>query len=388
MNFSIDFNQTEKSMSNTNRLKHKLSIVIPCYNEEKTLTECVDKLQLIADEYLELECIIVNDDSTDESQKIAEHLAKKYNGIKIFKHEVNKGKGASLHTGFAYATGDFVAIQDADLEYDPFDLKKLIVPLINDKADVVMGSRFLSGGTHRVLYFWHSVGNSLLTLLSNMLTDLNLTDMETCYKVFKREVIQSIDLKENRFGFEPEVVAKISQKRLRVYETGISYYGRTYAEGKKIGLNDAWRALYCIMKYNLNKVPWIIQFIFYIIIGGISAVLNLVVFLALQMFDLPLIVTTGVAFVVAAIFNYVLCILILFRHKVKWNTNMEIIIFLFLGAFVGFVDYFSTHFFIQKGMLAGFAKILASGIGLFLNFAGRKWLVFPEKRNVDWKPQN
>lgn len=364
--------------------KYKLSIVIPCYNEEKTLAECIDKVQLIADENLELECIIVNDNSVDKSQEIAEQIAEKYEGIKVLKHDINKGKGAALHTGFAHATGDFVAIQDADLEYDPFDLKKLIVPLINNKADVVFGSRFLSGGAHRVLYFWHSVGNYFLTLLSNMLTDLNLTDMETCYKVFKREVIQAIDLKETRFGFEPEVVAKVAQKRLRVYEIGISYYGRTYAEGKKIGMKDAWRALYCILKYNLNKVPWPIQFVFYIGIGGLAAVLNLLIFLVLQTFNLPLIFNTGIAFTVAAIFNYLLCILILFRHKVKWNTTNEIIVFLFVGIVVGFIDYLSTLILINSGIADAFAKIYASAVGLFLNFAGRKWLVFPEKSNADW----
>jgi dolichol-phosphate mannosyltransferase len=230
----------------------KLSVVIPCYNEEKTLQACVDSVLAIADATLELELIVVDDCSADGSLAVARRLAERTPGLTVIHHPTNQGKGAALRTGFASATGDFVAVQDADREYDPQDLKKLLMPLRTGEADVVLGSRFLSAGYHRVLYFWHSLGNRFLTLLSNMLTDLNLTDMETCYKVFRREVIQSIAIEENRFGFEPEVVAKIAQMRLRIYEMGISYRGRTYAEGKKIGMKDGWRALYCILKYNLG----------------------------------------------------------------------------------------------------------------------------------------
>ena len=233
----------------------KLSIIIPCYNEESTLQECIDRVLAIQDETLTLELIIVDDCSNDKSLEIARGLVERSPELLLLQHEVNKGKGAALRTGIARATGDFVAIQDADLEYNPPDLKRLLIPLRDGDADVVFGSRFISTEFRRVLYFWHSVANRFLTTLSNMLTDLNLTDMETCYKVFRREVIQSIQIEENRFGFEPEVVAKIAQMRLRVYETGISYRGRTYAEGKKIGMRDGWRALYCILKYNLPKVP-------------------------------------------------------------------------------------------------------------------------------------
>jgi dolichol-phosphate mannosyltransferase len=256
----------------------KLSIIIPCYNEEKTLADCIDRVLAIEDETLELELIVVDDCSKDKSLEIARRLTERVPRLVLLQHEMNKGKGAALRTGIAHATGDFVAIQDADLEYDPMDLTKLLIPLRNGDADVVFGSRFLSSDFRRVLYFWHSLANHLLTTLSNMLTDLNLTDMETCYKVFRREIIQSIQIEENRFGFEPEVVAKIAQKRLRVYEMGISYRG---AEGKKIGMKDAWRALYCILKYNLPKVPIPVQFVFYTFIGGLAAIVNLLCLLAL-----------------------------------------------------------------------------------------------------------
>ena len=229
-----------------------LSVVIPCFNERKTLRKCVEKVMFVEDSELSLEIIIVDDCSTDGSHSVALELAERYPGhINVLKHQKNQGKGAALRTGFAKATGDFVCVQDADLEYDPCDLKRLLRPLKAGTADVVLGSRFLSGGEHRVLYYWHYLGNKLLTMVSNMFTDLNLTDMETCYKVFRRDVLQKIKIEEDRFGFEPEIVAKVAHMRLRVYEIGISYYGRTYSEGKKIGIKDAFRAMYCIMRYNL-----------------------------------------------------------------------------------------------------------------------------------------
>ncbi|HEY9153958.1 MAG TPA: glycosyltransferase, partial [Opitutaceae bacterium] len=307
--------------------KVKLSLVIPCYNEEKTLESCVDKVLAITDEALELELIVVDDCSKDNSRNVARRMAERIPGLVLLHHDVNQGKGAALRTGIARATGEFVAIQDADLEYDPMDLKRLLVPLRNGEADVVLGSRFLSAGYHRVLYFWHSLGNRFLTLLSNMLTDLNLTDMETCYKVFRREVIQSVKIEENRFGFEPEVVAKVAQMRLRIYEMGISYRGRTYAEGKKIGVKDGFRALYCILKYNLHTAPPVIQFFFYIFIGGFSAIVNLLLFLVMLA---PLGVTTAtlIAFFAAAAVNYYLSVQLLFRHKARWSSAMEAVVFL------------------------------------------------------------
>jgi glycosyltransferase involved in cell wall biosynthesis len=244
-----------------------LSIVIPCYNEEETLVKGVERVRAIAQPGLPLEIIIVDDCSRDKSLGIARDLAARYPEVKVFHHAVNQGKGAALRTGFRQATGDYVAVQDADLEYDPRELIQLLEPLTSGAADMVVGSRFLSGGCHRVLYFWHSMGNALLTLLSNMFTDLNLTDMETCYKVFRREVIQSIPIEENRFGFEPEIVAKVAQRRLRIYEMGISYHGRTYDEGKKIGWRDGVRALYCILRYNASSSMPTVQALYQLYAG-------------------------------------------------------------------------------------------------------------------------
>ena len=226
----------------------KLSIVIPCYNESTTIRTIVERVRNAP--VKEIEIIVVDDASTDGTREILKNeIEEKVD--KVIYHEVNMGKGAALRNGFSEASGDIVIIQDADLEYDPNEYLILMEPIISGKADVVYGSRFTGGGSHRVLYFWHMIGNRFLTLLSNMLTNLNLTDIETCYKMFRREVIQSIEIKENRFGFEPEITAKIARKGCRIYEVGISYAGRTYAEGKKINWKDGFRAIYAILKYNL-----------------------------------------------------------------------------------------------------------------------------------------
>jgi dolichol-phosphate mannosyltransferase len=238
---------------NNEQKKIKLSVVIPCYNEEKTLAVCVERVLAIAGPDLILEVIVIDDASTDQSAMVATELAQKFPVIKFFRQESNRGKGAALRRGFQEATGDYVVVQDADLEYDPRELRNMIDPLVKHGADAVIGSRFLGSGAHRVLYFWHYAGNKLLTLLSNAFTGLNLTDMETCYKMFRREVIQSIKIEEDRFGFEPEIIAKLARKKFNIYEVGVSYYGRTYAEGKKISWRDGWRALYCILKYNIFK---------------------------------------------------------------------------------------------------------------------------------------
>ncbi|MFQ3582752.1 MAG: glycosyltransferase family 2 protein [Chloracidobacterium sp.] len=229
----------------------KLSIVIPVYNERRTLRELIGRVQAVAVP-LEKEIICVDDCSTDGTADILRELSQTQPNLRVFFQPVNRGKGAALREGFKQATGDYVIVQDADLEYDPEDYKQILPPLMEGKADVVFGSRFMGGHPHRVLYFWHSVGNWFLTLLSNMVSDLNLTDMETCYKAFRREIIQSISLEQDRFGFEPEITIKVARLRLRVYEVGISYYGRTYEEGKKIGWRDGFKALWCIAKYGLT----------------------------------------------------------------------------------------------------------------------------------------
>jgi glycosyltransferase involved in cell wall biosynthesis len=234
-----------------------LSIIVPCYNEEKTIHRILDKINAVQLPHnLSKEVILVNDCSKDGTKEALEQYIARHPDLnyRLFHHEVNKGKGAALHTGIQKATGDFVIVQDADLEYDPNEFNILLKPVIDGFADVVYGSRFIGGKPHRILFFWHTLGNRFLTSLSNMFTNLNLTDMETCYKLFKREIIQSLTLNEKRFGFEPEVTAKISRiPKIRIYEVGISYYGRTYEEGKKINWKDGFRAIYCIVRYGLFK---------------------------------------------------------------------------------------------------------------------------------------
>jgi glycosyltransferase involved in cell wall biosynthesis len=234
----------------------KLSIIIPAYNEGKTIHFILDKVRntTLAGGSVTKETVIVNDCSQDDTEQAILHYKNSYPDfeIKYIKHPVNKGKGAAIHTGIKEATGDYIIVQDADLEYDPEEFNILLRPVLEGHADVVYGSRFMGGKPHRILFFWHTIGNKFLTFLSNMFTNLNLTDMETCYKLFRADIIKSIDLKENRFGFEPEVTAKISRvPKIRLYEVGISYYGRTYEDGKKIGWRDGFRAIWCIAKYNI-----------------------------------------------------------------------------------------------------------------------------------------
>jgi len=233
----------------------KLSILIPMFNEEATLEKIIDRVFAVDYGVDDLEVVIVDDCSTDTSFDVAEKISDTNPDVTIARHEENQGKGAAIRTAMKTATGDVMVIQDADLEYDPGDIPSLVSLIQKDIADVVFGSRFSSSGPHRVLYYWHQIGNNFLTLFSNMMTNINLTDMEVCYKAFRREVVDTIEIEENRFGFEPEMTAKVAKGQWRIYEVPISYYGRTYDEGKKIGWRDGVRAIVCILKYNLFRGP-------------------------------------------------------------------------------------------------------------------------------------
>lgn len=356
-----------------------LSLVVPCYNEEQTLTHCIERVLALRSGQLKLEIIIVDDCSKDNSLEVARALERQHPEIRVLHHEVNQGKGAALRTGFVHATGDFVGIQDADLEYEPLEYRELLEPLLRDEADVVFGSRYLRPQTRKVLYFWHSWMNKTLTFASNMMTNLDISDMETCYKLFRREIIQSIDLKENRFGFEPEVVAKIAQRHCRVWEVAISYKPRSFEEGKKIGWKDGVRALYCILHYSAHTAPLPMQLLLYLFIGGVSALSNIVFFGLLLAGGLDMTPAVVLAFAGAALANYLLCITILFRHKARWNTAGELFMYLLTLAIMGAFDFGVTMTLTRWGIPAVWSKTLAAGFGFVGNFVLRKYMVFPEK---------
>jgi glycosyltransferase involved in cell wall biosynthesis len=329
-----------------------------------------------------LEIIVVDDASTDNSAAIVEKFAGGNPLICVLKHEKNRGKGAALKTGLMHATGDYVGIQDADAEYDPIDYITMLEPLVDGRADVVYGSRYLKPDTRRVLYFWHTWMNKRLTEVSNMFTNLDITDMETCYKLFRREVIREIapSLKEERFGFEPEITAKIAQGGYRMYECAISYNPRSYEEGKKIGWRDGVHALYCILHYGAHTAPLPMQILLYLFIGGVSMLVNVICFAVSFRMGFQLNYTIITAFIAAALCNYLLCISILFRHKARWNTAGEIVLYLLSVAFMGGIDYAVTRALVAFAWNPVGAKFWASVLGFAGNFLLRKILVFPGKK--------
>jgi dolichol-phosphate mannosyltransferase len=337
--------------------KIKLSVVIPCFNEENTLKECLEKVKNIANQNLNVEIILVDDGSSDRSSEIAKQATFDSPEIIFLQHETNKGKGAAIKTGLEKVTGDFVAIQDADLEYDPNDFKNLLVPLINNKADVVIGSRFLTVGPHRVLYFWHSMGNKFLTFLSNMFTDLNLTDIESGYKIFKKDVIIQIEIEEDRFGFEPEIIAKVSYQKLRIYEMGVSYFGRTYEEGKKIGFKDGLRALYCIFKYNASRLPIPMRILLYTLLGISTVLFNGFFFNVFLSGGIRSGVAIALAFIISASLNYPLLKIFLYRVGGKIITLLIIL---------GVLDFGITKFLVESGFQLSYSKILSVILVLLL----------------------
>lgn len=356
-----------------------LSLVVPCFNEEATLENCVERVLGLKSETLHLEIIIVDDCSKDKSLQVARTLEGEHSEVKVFHHEVNQGKGAALRTGFAHATGDFVGIQDADLEYEPLEYKKLLAPLQHGDADVVLGSRYLRPESRRALYFWHSWMNKTLTFLSNMMTNLDITDMETCYKLFRKEIIQSMELKEDRFGIEPEMVSKIAQMGCRVWECAIAYQPRTYEEGKKIGWKDGARALYCILHYSAHTAPLPMQLLLYLFVGGVSAISNIILFSILLVLGVWLPAAVLLSFAAAALINYLLCISILFRHKARWTTFGEIAAYLVTLAIMGAFDATITISLVGIGLSPVVSKSLAAFFGFIGNFLLRRFLVFPEK---------
>ena len=364
-----------------------LSLVIPIYNEENTIQNIVEKtLSIEKDKFaiendIQLELILVDDCSSDKSLGIAQQLAKENNKIKVFSQKKNQGKGAALKRGFIEAQGDYIGVQDADDEYNPFDYLKMIKPLLEDKADVVYGSRYLKQDTRRILYFWHTFMNKGLTLLTNMYTNLDITDMETCYKLFKKDVIKQIvpKLKENRFGFEPEVTCYVAKGKYRVFECAISYNPRSYEEGKKIKAKDGLRALYCILHYGAHCAPIPMQFLLYIFIGGISAIINIATFMILtNMFD-NLLLNISIAFALSALVNYLLCIALLFRHKARWSSFGEIVCYLITLAIMGAMDYGVTYGLLLCGLGNFWSKVISSFVAVFGNFLLRKYFVFYEK---------
>lgn len=355
-----------------------LSLVIPCYNEEDTLRTCVEKCLKLESSGLKIELIIVDDFSTDRSVHIAKALEKEYSNIKLIRHIKNMGKGAALRSGFEHANGDYIGIQDADSEYDPQDYLKLLVPVNDGRAEVVFGSRYLMQDNRRVLYFWHSLMNRSLTFISNMFTNLDITDMETCYKLFTRSAIKKIIplLHENRFGFEPEVTELVSRLGFKVYECAIHYCPRTYEEGKKIGWKDGARALYCIFHYGAPYAPLPMQLLIYFFIGLLCALADIAIFALLNALGMSLLFSVVAAFILAALLNYLMCMTILFRHKARWSAKGEIIAYIITVMIMCLLDWLCTSGLVAMGISPIWAKACSALIGFTGNFLLRKYYVF------------
>lgn len=381
--FRFDNNNQQRLVLRVGAEKvHTLTLVVPCYNEAATLAPCIARVLKLQSPLLQLEIIIVDDGSGDNSLEVARQLEQKHPQVRVLQHEANRGKGAALRTGFKWATGDFVGVQDADLEYEPLEYLALLEPLLTDEADVVFGSRYLRPERRKVLYFWHSWMNKTLTFISNMMTNLDISDMETCYKLFRREVIQSLELKENRFGFEPEVVAKIAQRGCRVWEVAIDYKPRSFEEGKKISWKDGVRALYCILHYGAHTAGTPMQLLLYLFIGAASAVANILFFSVLLALGFDMVAAVIVSFACAALINYLLCISLLFRHRARWSTLGEIVMYLLTLTVMGAFDLGITLGLAGLGSTPLASKTIAAALGFIGNFVLRKYLVFPEKHIV------
>lgn len=353
-----------------------LSLVVPCYNEAATLEVCIARILAIATPARPLEIVVVDDASTDDSLARALALAAIHPEIRVVSHAHNQGKGAALRTGFQHVSGAFVAVQDADLEYDPWDLIPLLEPLEQGRADAVFGSRFLASGSHRVLDFWHSAGNRFLTLLSNAFTNLRLTDLETCYKVFRRDVLQSIELEEDRFGFEPEIVAKLARLRLRLYEVAIGYDARTNAEGKKIRAIDGWRAVYCIVHYNARRAPAALQLGLHASIGFASAVADVALFALIRALGSGTALSALLAYAASSGLAFWLCRHFLFPVERKDAARGERFRFIALALAGALVDVFLTLRWVDAGWAPLAAKATALLPFPLLTFLLRKRFVF------------
>lgn len=370
-------------------------LIMPCYNEQNSLERLVINRIIPLREAckkelkIDLNLIIVDDASKDNSLKIAKKLAKEYDWIKLYKHEKNQGKGAALKTGLAKADGDFIGIQDADEEYNPMNYLTLLKPILDGKADVVYGSRYLRPDTRRVLSFWHTLMNKFLTLCSNMFTGLDVSDMETCYKLFTKKAAHELapQLKESRFGFEPEITSYVAQGHYRVYECAIEYTPRTYEEGKKITYKDGFHALYCILHYGAPYAPLPMQFLLYTFIGGVCAIANLLLFIVTITGGASLFWSVWISFLLAAALNYWLCAVLLFKHKAFWSGTMEALMYVVTLVVMGISDYLITAGLIVVGCGSVWAKLVSTIICFIGNFVFRKYLVFPmpKKNNLKGK---